>query len=149
MGREMPIRAASGMARAHREDFYDDERQGRSVVTILAVVAGGLAVAVVVMVVLYAAGFFNRSAPSTTITATAATTPVGAPQSLTPAQFPAATTDVTPTVAAHPADPEPPVHSTHGDWQIRCDTPAGASSEQCVLMQFVTAEDRDNVGLTV
>jgi invasion protein IalB len=42
-----------------------------------------------------------------------------------------------------------PVRATHGDWQIRCDTPAGASREQCVLMQFVTAEDRDNVGLTV
>jgi len=41
------------------------------------------------------------------------------------------------------------VRSTHGDWQVRCDTPAGAQGEQCVLMQFVTAEDRDNVGLTV
>jgi len=28
-------------------------------------------------------------------------------------------------------------------------TPAGAKEEQCVLMQFVTAEDRENVGLTV
>jgi invasion protein IalB len=44
---------------------------------------------------------------------------------------------------------EPPIRSTHGDWQVRCDTPAGAQSEQCVLMQFVTAEDRENVGLTV
>ena len=50
---------------------------------------------------------------------------------------------------APPAAGEPPVRSTHGDWQIRCDTPAGAQAEQCVLMQFVTAEDRDNVGLTV
>jgi invasion protein IalB len=50
---------------------------------------------------------------------------------------------------APPAAGEPPVRSTHGDWQIRCDTPAGAQNEQCVLMQFVTAEDRDNVGLTV
>ncbi|MEX0852078.1 MAG: invasion associated locus B family protein [Bauldia sp.] len=50
---------------------------------------------------------------------------------------------------APPARGEPPVRSTHGDWQVRCDTPAGAQSEQCVLMQFVTAEDRDNVGLTV
>jgi invasion protein IalB len=32
---------------------------------------------------------------------------------------------------------------------VRCDTPAGAQNEQCVLMQFVTAEDRENVGLTV
>ena len=43
----------------------------------------------------------------------------------------------------------PAGRSTHGDWQVRCDTPAGAKSEQCVLMQFVTAEDRENVGLTV
>ena len=50
---------------------------------------------------------------------------------------------------APPAAGEPPVRSSHGDWQIRCDTPAGAQNEQCVLMQFVTAEDRDNVGLTV
>jgi invasion protein IalB len=41
------------------------------------------------------------------------------------------------------------VRSTHADWQIRCDTPPGSNREQCVLMQFVTAEDRDNVGLTV
>ena len=50
---------------------------------------------------------------------------------------------------APPAQGEPPVRSTHGDWQVRCDTPAGAQNEQCVLMQFVTAEDRENVGLTV
>jgi invasion protein IalB len=41
------------------------------------------------------------------------------------------------------------VKSSHGDWELRCDTPPGAQSEQCVIMQFVTAEDRDNVGLTV
>ena len=41
------------------------------------------------------------------------------------------------------------VRSTHGDWELRCDTPPGAQSEQCVVMQFVTAEDRENVGLTV
>ncbi len=41
------------------------------------------------------------------------------------------------------------VKSVHGDWEIRCDTPPGASGEQCALMQFVLAEDRDNVGLTV
>jgi invasion protein IalB len=41
------------------------------------------------------------------------------------------------------------VKSVHGDWQIRCDTPAGAQGEQCALMQSVTAEDRPNVGLTV
>jgi invasion protein IalB len=41
------------------------------------------------------------------------------------------------------------VRSVHGDWQIRCDTPPGAQSEQCALIQSVTAEDRPNVGLTV
>ncbi|MEW5420414.1 invasion associated locus B family protein [Amorphus sp. 3PC139-8] len=41
------------------------------------------------------------------------------------------------------------VKSSHGDWQIRCDTPAGAQGEQCALIQNVTAEDRENVGLTV
>jgi invasion protein IalB len=41
------------------------------------------------------------------------------------------------------------VKSTHGDWQMRCDTPPGAASEQCALIQNVTAEDRENVGLSV
>lgn len=35
------------------------------------------------------------------------------------------------------------------DWQIRCDQPPGARGEQCALIQNVTAEDRDNVGLSV
>ncbi|MHA1553122.1 MAG: invasion associated locus B family protein [Alphaproteobacteria bacterium] len=50
---------------------------------------------------------------------------------------------------APPAQDLPPIRSAHGDWQLRCDTPAGALTEQCFLMQFVTAEDRDNVGLMV
>jgi invasion protein IalB len=41
------------------------------------------------------------------------------------------------------------VKSVHGDWQIRCDTPAGAQKEQCALIQSVVAEDRSNAGLTV
>jgi invasion protein IalB len=41
------------------------------------------------------------------------------------------------------------VKSVHKDWQIRCDAPPGAKSEQCALIQSVTAEDRANVGLTV
>ena len=39
--------------------------------------------------------------------------------------------------------------STHGAWSIICDTPAGASSEQCALMQNVVADDRPEVGLSV
>lgn len=41
------------------------------------------------------------------------------------------------------------LRSSHGDWQIRCETPPGARSEQCVLRQFVTADDRPEVGLVV
>jgi invasion protein IalB len=41
------------------------------------------------------------------------------------------------------------VRSVHEDWQIRCDTPPGAQTEQCALMQSVVAEDRANIGLTV
>ncbi len=37
----------------------------------------------------------------------------------------------------------------HGAWSIVCDTPAGASGEQCALMQNVVAEDRPEVGLSV
>jgi invasion protein IalB len=41
------------------------------------------------------------------------------------------------------------VRSTHGAWSIICDTPPGASSEQCAMMQNVIAEDRPEVGLSV
>jgi invasion protein IalB len=41
------------------------------------------------------------------------------------------------------------IRSVHNDWQIRCETPPGAQSEQCALMQSVIADDRPNVGLTV
>jgi invasion protein IalB len=42
------------------------------------------------------------------------------------------------------------VKAQHGDWQIVCkDPPPGAKGEVCALVQSVTAEDRNNVGLTV
>lgn len=41
------------------------------------------------------------------------------------------------------------VKEVHGDWEIRCETPTGAKAEQCALIQFVVADDRPNVGLTV
>jgi invasion protein IalB len=41
------------------------------------------------------------------------------------------------------------IRGQYGDWQVRCDTPPGAKSEQCALIQNVTAEDRPNVGLSV
>ncbi len=48
-----------------------------------------------------------------------------------------------------PAQQNGAVRSTHGAWSIICDVPAGASSEQCALMQNVVAEDRAEVGLSV
>ena len=41
------------------------------------------------------------------------------------------------------------VKNTFGDWQLRCETPAGAKAEQCALVQNVAAEDRPNVTLLV
>lgn len=41
------------------------------------------------------------------------------------------------------------VRSQHGDWQMTCDTPPGASSEQCALIQNVTAENQPGVALGV
>jgi invasion protein IalB len=41
------------------------------------------------------------------------------------------------------------IRSSHGAWSIICDTPPGASSEQCAMMQNVVAEDRPEVGLSV
>lgn len=35
------------------------------------------------------------------------------------------------------------------DWTIVCEAPPGSDKEQCALIQNVTAEDRDNVGLSV
>jgi invasion protein IalB len=52
-------------------------------------------------------------------------------------------------LAAGPAAAQGTVKQTAGDWQIRCDTPPGAKSEQCALVQSVTAEDRPNVGLSI
>jgi invasion protein IalB len=42
------------------------------------------------------------------------------------------------------------VKSQSGDWQVVCKSPPpGAKKEVCALVQSVTAEDRNNVGLTV
>lgn len=41
------------------------------------------------------------------------------------------------------------VKNTYGDWQMRCETPAGAAAEQCALVQNVLAEDRPNVTLVI
>jgi invasion protein IalB len=49
----------------------------------------------------------------------------------------------------HPAQAQGVVKSKHGDWELRCETPPGASREQCALLQSVAAEDKPNVNLVV
>lgn len=50
--------------------------------------------------------------------------------------------------AQRPVDGD--VVAQHGDWQVVCKPPPpGSKSKVCALVQSVTAEDRDNVGLTV
>ena len=41
------------------------------------------------------------------------------------------------------------IKAKHGDWEMRCETPPGASREQCALIQSVAAEDKPNVNLVV
>jgi len=46
--------------------------------------------------------------------------------------------------------PEGAVRAQFGDWQVVCKPPPpGSKNETCALVQSVTAEDRNNVGLTV
>jgi invasion protein IalB len=48
-----------------------------------------------------------------------------------------------------PAQAQGVVKNTFGDWQMRCEVPAGAKTEQCALVQNVAAEDRPNITLLV
>ncbi|MDJ1157849.1 invasion associated locus B family protein [Chelatococcus sp. SYSU_G07232] len=48
-----------------------------------------------------------------------------------------------------PARAQGVVKNTFGEWQMRCETPAGARNEQCALVQNVAAEDKPNVTLLV
>jgi invasion protein IalB len=48
-----------------------------------------------------------------------------------------------------PAIAQGTVRAEYGDWQMSCDTPPGASAEQCAIIQNVLAEDQPNVGLSV
>jgi len=138
------------------EDIEDMDipQRNSSLIPILMIVAGVLAVAVGVAVVLFAFGFFARE-PSPTVASAPEPAPAAVVSEALPEPAPQISTIPETNVpraqvaVAPPAAGEPPVRSTHGDWQVRCDTPPGAQNEQCVLMQFVTAEDRENVGLTV
>jgi invasion protein IalB len=48
-----------------------------------------------------------------------------------------------------PAAAQGVVKGKYGDWEMRCETPPGASREQCALIQSVAAEDKPNVNLVV
>ena len=138
--------------------MYEDEtpKRRRSVVPLLIGIVVILAIVIGAAGGLYYLGYFNR------LPGQATTAQSGGDQGHSVATVPATSTNNTTLPAPDQTDvpkavvsvapasqDEPPVRSTHGDWQVRCDTPAGAQNEQCVLMQFVTAEDRDNVGLTI
>lgn len=47
------------------------------------------------------------------------------------------------------ADAQGIVKAKYGDWDMRCETPPGASSQQCALIQSVAAENKPNVNLVV
>jgi invasion protein IalB len=51
--------------------------------------------------------------------------------------------------ASQPAFAQGVVKAKHGDWETRCETPPGASKEQCALIQSVAAEDKPNVSIVV
>jgi invasion protein IalB len=54
------------------------------------------------------------------------------------------------TVASAQTTEDGTVKAQHGDWQVVCKPPPpGSKAEACALVQSVTAEDRNNVGLTV
>jgi hypothetical protein len=52
-------------------------------------------------------------------------------------------------VGQTPALAQGVVKSKFGDWELRCETPPGASREQCALLQSVAAEDKPNVNLVI
>jgi len=41
------------------------------------------------------------------------------------------------------------VKGKHGGWETRCETPPGATGEQCALMQSVVDDDRPNITLVI
>lgn len=53
------------------------------------------------------------------------------------------------TLTANGAAAQGAVREVFGDWQKRCETPAGATQEQCAIVQNVAADDRPNVTLLV
>jgi invasion protein IalB len=52
-------------------------------------------------------------------------------------------------LTAQPVMAQAKVKGKFGFWEMRCETPPGASREQCALMQSVAAEDKPNMNLVV
>jgi invasion protein IalB len=52
-------------------------------------------------------------------------------------------------LCADPATAQGAPKGKFGDWDMRCETPAGASREQCAIIQSVAADDKPNVNLVV
>jgi len=50
---------------------------------------------------------------------------------------------------AGPAAAQGLVKAKFGDWEMRCETPPGATREQCALIQSIAADDKPNVSLVV
>lgn len=50
---------------------------------------------------------------------------------------------------ASPAAAQGAVRGKHGVWETRCETPPGAASEQCAVVQSVVDEDRPNITLVL
>ena len=48
-----------------------------------------------------------------------------------------------------PAVAQGVVKAKHGGWETRCESPPGASSEQCAVVQSVVDEERPNITLVV
>jgi invasion protein IalB len=47
------------------------------------------------------------------------------------------------------AKSEGSVKDKHGNWETRCETPPGAASEQCAIVQSVADQERPNITLVV
>ena len=117
------------------------------------------AAAIVVLVAIAAFVYFTQQPAAPAIAVTQTSTSAGGTDA------PARTVSSTPVVAATPAGTAASSDATteaqranavpgivrqqYGDWQLSCDTPPGASFEQCAIIQNVTAEDQPNVGLSV
>lgn len=48
-----------------------------------------------------------------------------------------------------PAQSQGSVKGKHGGWETRCEAPAGATGDQCAIVQSVVDDDRPNITLVV